>query len=116
MGPDTMVWMVWGVPDRCESTNIGSRSSVNLGQAHLASRESLKNLPISLSRVDGHALWLSPQALKLSKQQLPREQWPSDEEVDGGEIIRAADGQPSGESLTFIVVSHVQSVRVRCIR
>ncbi|KAI0688514.1 amidohydrolase family-domain-containing protein [Cytidiella melzeri] len=64
--------------------------------AHLSSRKNLENLPISLSRVDGHALWVSPRALELTKEQLPGQQWPSDDEVNGGEIIRNSAGDPTG--------------------
>ncbi|KAI0799818.1 amidohydrolase family-domain-containing protein [Irpex lacteus] len=64
--------------------------------AHLGSRKSLQNLPISLSRVDGHALWVSPRVLELTKAQLPEQKWPSNDEVNGGEIIRDSSGEPTG--------------------
>ncbi|KAI0087591.1 amidohydrolase family-domain-containing protein [Irpex rosettiformis] len=64
--------------------------------AHLASRKSLESLPISLSRVDGHALWVSPRVLELTKEQLPGQKWPSSEEVNGGEIVRDSTGNPTG--------------------
>ncbi|KAK7688493.1 hypothetical protein QCA50_008031 [Cerrena zonata] len=62
----------------------------------LASRPLLSNLPISLSRVDGHALWVSPRALELTLKSLPDQKWPADGEVVGGEIRRGDDGQPTG--------------------
>ncbi|CAL1698062.1 unnamed protein product [Somion occarium] len=64
--------------------------------ADLASRPLLSNRPISLSRVDGHALWLSPRALEFTLHSLPGKQWPNDEDVAGGEIRKGEDGQPTG--------------------
>ncbi|KAF8064078.1 amidohydrolase family-domain-containing protein [Lyophyllum atratum] len=48
----------------------------------------LKGRPISLNRVDGHAKWVSPRVLELMGD-LP-------DKVDGGSIIRDADGRPTG--------------------
>ncbi|EKM52572.1 uncharacterized protein PHACADRAFT_261074 [Phanerochaete carnosa HHB-10118-sp] len=64
--------------------------------AHLASRKLLAERPITLFRVDGHALWVSPRALELSREQLPGRRWPSDSEVEGGEILRDSSGDPTG--------------------
>lgn len=64
--------------------------------AHLASRESLAGRPIYLSRVDGHALWVSPRALELTREQLPEQRWPPDTEIEGGEILRDGAGNPTG--------------------
>ncbi|KAI0341229.1 hypothetical protein BDW22DRAFT_1359484 [Trametopsis cervina] len=64
--------------------------------AHLASRKSLQDVPISLSRVDGHALWVSSRALEIAQQQLPGKRWPSDDDVAGGQIVRDSTGHPSG--------------------
>jgi hypothetical protein len=48
----------------------------------------LKGRPILLSRVDGHARWVSPAVLEMMGT-LP-------DEVEGGEILRDADGRPTG--------------------
>jgi predicted amidohydrolase YtcJ len=48
----------------------------------------LKGLPIVLSRIDVHALWVS-QAVLDAMGALP-------ETVDGGHIVRDADGKPTG--------------------
>ncbi|KAG5646172.1 hypothetical protein DXG03_004225 [Asterophora parasitica] len=48
----------------------------------------LQGRPISLSRVDVHAKWVSPRVLELMGE-LP-------DKVDGGSIIRDADGKPTG--------------------
>ncbi|GAA6039999.1 hypothetical protein JCM8097_002660 [Rhodosporidiobolus ruineniae] len=49
----------------------------------------LQGRPIYLKRIDVHALWVSPAILKLLPPNLPAE-------VPGGEIVRLADGRPSG--------------------
>ncbi|KIP09425.1 hypothetical protein PHLGIDRAFT_102850 [Phlebiopsis gigantea 11061_1 CR5-6] len=64
--------------------------------AHLATRELLAGRPINLFRVDGHAIWLSPRALELTKEQLPQQRWPSNDEIDGGEVVRDNSGEPTG--------------------
>ncbi|KAF7795130.1 hypothetical protein EIP86_006277 [Pleurotus ostreatoroseus] len=64
--------------------------------ADLASRPSLAKIPMSLRRVDGHATWTSRAALRLTLAQLSGQKWPSNEKIDGGEIVRGADGNPSG--------------------
>ncbi|GLB44179.1 putative amidohydrolase family protein [Lyophyllum shimeji] len=48
----------------------------------------LSGRPISLNRVDGHAKWVSPRVLELMGE-LP-------DVVDGGNIVRDADGRPTG--------------------
>ncbi|KAF5376082.1 hypothetical protein D9615_007734 [Tricholomella constricta] len=48
----------------------------------------LKGRPISLSRVDVHAKWVSPRVLELMGD-LP-------DKVDGGSIVRDTDGRPTG--------------------
>ncbi|KAI0790942.1 amidohydrolase family-domain-containing protein [Abortiporus biennis] len=64
----------------------------------LASRSTLADIPISLNRVDGHAIWVSRAALELAKESLPGHEWPKDEDVEkeGGKIIRDEDGEPNG--------------------
>jgi len=48
----------------------------------------LKGLPIVLSRIDVHALWVS-QAVLDTMGELPAQ-------VDGGHIVRDAEGRPTG--------------------
>ncbi|KDQ11232.1 hypothetical protein BOTBODRAFT_35533 [Botryobasidium botryosum FD-172 SS1] len=48
----------------------------------------LRARPISLSRIDGHALWVSPKAMQLLGE--------TPENVEGGEIIRDELGYPTG--------------------
>ncbi|KIO27355.1 hypothetical protein M407DRAFT_73298, partial [Tulasnella calospora MUT 4182] len=56
--------------------------------ADLDADELLRGRPIALSRVDIHAYWVSPRALELLGN-LPQQ-------VDGGLIVRDADGKPTG--------------------
>ncbi|KJA17164.1 hypothetical protein HYPSUDRAFT_46693 [Hypholoma sublateritium FD-334 SS-4] len=56
--------------------------------ADLATDPLLKGRLISLSRVDGHARWVSPAVLELMPN-LP-------EQVEGGLIVRDAEGNPTG--------------------
>lgn len=62
-------------------------------QEDLESDPLLKDRLISLSRVDGHARWVSPAVLRHMKD-LP-------EKVDGGLIVRDEQGNPTGLS-TFL--------------
>lgn len=48
----------------------------------------LKDRPILLQRIDGHAQWVSPVVLEMMGT-LP-------EEVEGGKIVRGSDGKPTG--------------------
>ncbi|GAA5989840.1 hypothetical protein JCM10908_002341 [Rhodotorula pacifica] len=57
--------------------------------ADLEADERLRGRPIYLKRIDVHALWVSPAVLALLPPDLPTK-------VDGGEIVRDADGRPSG--------------------
>ncbi|KAI0718483.1 amidohydrolase family-domain-containing protein [Fomitopsis betulina] len=59
----------------------------------LATRPALAGIPIALSRVDGHALWVSQAALDIAARALPGGQWP---EVEGGEVVRDDKGTPTG--------------------
>ncbi|KAH8084879.1 amidohydrolase family-domain-containing protein [Cristinia sonorae] len=63
---------------------------------HLASRSLLAARPIALSRVDGHAMWVSPRVIELTKESQPGHKWPSDDEIEGGSIVRDSDGNPTG--------------------
>ncbi|KAG8901634.1 hypothetical protein FRC01_009794, partial [Tulasnella sp. 417] len=56
--------------------------------ADLEADELLRGRPIVLARVDYHAYWISPRALELLGD-LP-------DQVDGGLIVRDADGRPTG--------------------
>ncbi|PCH43061.1 hypothetical protein WOLCODRAFT_132641 [Wolfiporia cocos MD-104 SS10] len=82
-GWDQTRWQGWrgGFPDKND----------------LASRSLLATRALALSRVDGHALWVSPRALELAQANLPDGRWP--EGIEGGEIVRGADGEPSGTFL-----------------
>ena len=53
--------------------------------------DNLRGRSIALKRVDGHAIWVSPQILK-SIGNLPSE-------VDGGLIVRDENGDPTGTTL-----------------
>ncbi|KAI0077692.1 hypothetical protein K474DRAFT_1661475 [Panus rudis PR-1116 ss-1] len=64
--------------------------------ADLVSRDSLAHRLIALTRVDGHALWVSPRVLDVTKDSLPGGRWPRDEDVVGGEIKRDERGLPNG--------------------
>ncbi|WWD21904.1 hypothetical protein CI109_106392 [Kwoniella shandongensis] len=55
--------------------------------AEFAKSSLLKDLPISLSRVDFHVEWVSPAILKMLGD-IP--------DVDGGQVVRDADGKPTG--------------------
>jgi len=57
-------------------------------QADLENDPKLKDRLISLTRIDGHARWVSPAVLRLMPN-LP-------EEVDGGLIVRDKQGKPTG--------------------
>ncbi|XP_006459408.1 hypothetical protein AGABI2DRAFT_191394 [Agaricus bisporus var. bisporus H97] len=50
----------------------------------------LKGRPIVLSRVDGHARWVSPRVLEIMGT------LPEDSEIVGGQIIRDSQGHPTG--------------------
>ncbi|KAH9837926.1 amidohydrolase family-domain-containing protein [Rhodofomes roseus] len=62
----------------------------------LASRPSLAGIPMALSRVDGHALWVSDRALELAEAKLPGGRWPGHGEVEGGEVMKDKNGKPTG--------------------
>ncbi|KAG6853611.1 hypothetical protein C0991_002835 [Blastosporella zonata] len=65
-------------------------------QADLDKDPVLKGRPISLTRVDGHARWVSPRVLELMGD-LP-------DTVEGGHIVRDADGRPTGKSYILPMV------------
>ena len=98
LGSNALEELVWWFP------NGGSYCILPYGnvwswycvQADLASRKLLANRPMSLRRVDGHALWVSQAALDETLTQIPGGEWPDNEDIVGGEIIRDADGQPTG--------------------
>ncbi|KAF5341906.1 hypothetical protein D9611_001970 [Ephemerocybe angulata] len=58
----------------------------------------LSGRPISLSRIDGHAKWVSPRVLEImsSTGTLPPPSKDDEIERDGGKILRGEDGRPTG--------------------
>ncbi|KAI0920404.1 hypothetical protein AcW1_002156 [Taiwanofungus camphoratus] len=64
--------------------------------ADLATRPILASRPLSLFRVDSHALWISPRALELVQAQLPHGKFPEPGELKGGEVVRDDQGEPTG--------------------
>ena len=60
-------------------------------QADLDADPVLRDRPIILHRKDLHVVWVSSRALELTALNLP-------DKVDGGEIIRGANGKPTGMS------------------
>ncbi|KAJ2923261.1 hypothetical protein H1R20_g13832, partial [Candolleomyces eurysporus] len=58
----------------------------------------LKGRPISLSRIDGHAKWVSPRVLEIMQAsgELPPPSQDGEIEKDGGKIVRFEDGKPTG--------------------
>lgn len=65
----------------------------------------LKGRPISLTRVDGHARWVSPRVLDIMNT------LPADDEVIGGQIIRDMDGKPTGKLLHDLYARLAQTSR-----
>lgn len=97
LGPNSLERPIGRVPYSCMLFRRYSKLfRMTPPQTDLSSRETLRGRPISLSRVDGHALWLSPQALELTLAELPDHRWPSNDEIEGGEIMRDAHGNPTG--------------------
>jgi len=72
---------------------------------HRQALDALKiNKPIVLSRIDGHAAWVNSKALEIAgiNAQTP--------DPDGGQIIRDAQGQPTGvliDTAEFLVTKHL---------
>ncbi|KAJ3557061.1 hypothetical protein NM688_g1675 [Phlebia brevispora] len=64
--------------------------------ADLASRPGLANVPMSLRRSDGHAVWISYAAINITLAKLPGQRWPSNDDIDGGEIVRDSNDNPTG--------------------
>ena len=75
-------------------------------QEDLAARPVLTGIPIALSRVDGHALWVSQAALDIAERALPDERWPGPGEVEGGEVVKDDKGEPTGTQPTTSCVGH----------
>ena len=101
-GWDQTRWADWrgGFPTKVRtpaSSARNLRTSVDGRQEDLAARPALAGIPIALSRVDGHALWVSQAALDIAKRALPGGRWPGPGEVEGGEVVRDDKGQPTGE-------------------
>jgi predicted amidohydrolase YtcJ len=68
-------------------------------QADLEESPILRGRPISLSRIDGHAKWVSPRVLEIMQEsgKLPPPSQDSEIEKDGGKILRFDDGKPTGK-------------------
>ncbi|KAJ3523168.1 hypothetical protein NMY22_g11566 [Coprinellus aureogranulatus] len=58
----------------------------------------LKGRPICLSRIDGHAKWVSPRVLEIMEEggMLPPPSKDDEIEKNGGKILRGKDGKPTG--------------------
>lgn len=65
-------------------------------QADLDADPVLRGRPIILHRKDIHVAWVSKRALELTLSNLP-------DKVDGGEVIRDAEGKPTGMSYLPLV-------------
>ncbi|KAI1790602.1 amidohydrolase family-domain-containing protein [Ganoderma leucocontextum] len=87
-GPDTWIEAMGWDHTRWSDSNGAFPNS-----ADIASRPALASLPIVLHRVDGHAIWISPRALELTKAHLGGS-FP--ETVPGGDILRDTSGEPTG--------------------
>ncbi|KDQ54470.1 hypothetical protein JAAARDRAFT_38139 [Jaapia argillacea MUCL 33604] len=87
---DNSTWIqAWGWDqNKWEDLNGGFPTASDLTSPLLNSR------PISLSRIDGHASWVSPRVLEIMKEQhrIP----PPGKVVPGGQVIRDSDGNPTG--------------------
>lgn len=73
--------------------NILKHKTKDVSQEDLNQDPLLKGRPISLARTDGHARWVSPRVLDIM------DTLPADDEVTGGQIIRDANGKPTGKLL-----------------
>ena len=73
----------------------GSHQHSDYSQDDLSNDPELAGMYIVLTRVDGHASWVSKPVLELmvTGRKIP-------EDVDGGEIIRDKDGVPTGITLS----------------
>ena len=58
--------------------------------------EAFPDRPVWLSRVDGHAAWANSAALRAAAQDPDSARWLASGQPDGGQIIRDADGKPTG--------------------
>lgn len=73
--------------------NISKHKTEDISQEDLNQDPLLKGRPISLTRVDGHARWVSPRVLDIM------DTLPADDDITGGQIIRDLNGKPTGKSL-----------------
>lgn len=58
--------------------------------------EAFPDRPVWLSRVDGHAAWANSAALRAAAKDPESARWLASGQPDGGQIIRDADGAPTG--------------------
>lgn len=71
-------------------------------QSDLDQDELLRGRPIVLTRVDGHATWVSPKVLELTD---------LSKDVKGGEIVKDGAGQPTGGQIGSSSNSRSPSIR-----
>ena len=72
---------------------------------------------MALHRTDGHAIWVSHTALAQTLEQLPGKRWPKNDEIDGGEIIRDEEDNPTGEHLHCNrEAQEAEIMPTRCVR
>ena len=96
MGWDQTRWPSKQFPTAVSSWVTIQYSALRPSQDDLSNDPELAGKYIVLSRVDGHAAWVSKPVLELmvAGGKIP-------EDVDGGEIIRDEDGVPTGITLAF---------------
>jgi len=89
MGWDHTQWEGGVFPTSVRLSTLPQFQNAYVSQEDLTTEPLLANRLISLSRVDGHAKWVSPAVLSLIGPSLPSE-------VEGGAIIRDEAGNPTG--------------------
>lgn len=91
-----------GVPLCGGSASPDKLHGADLSQEDLESSATLRGLPISLSRIDVHAEWVSPAVLGLMGD-LP-------DHVEGGQIVRDDAGKPTGVFVSGIIATTASRV------
>lgn len=92
-GWDQNIWPVKSFPKAVRpilsaGSEFRDANSLTDHQTDFDRSKALRDLPIALKRIDIHAEWVSPKVLEMLGD-LP-------EEVPGGQIMRDADGNPTG--------------------
>lgn len=84
------------IPNRCRFLIFNMKFLLRFSQDDLSNDPELAGKYIVLTRVDGHASWVSKPVLELmvAGGKIP-------ESVGGGEIIRDKDGIPTGKEPTL---------------